>query len=233
MAGSNYPSTTKEKIESLRKEINDHNIRYYVKDDPLISDHEYDILLKKLIKIEKQYPSLIIPESPTQRVGAPPISAFDSIEHQLPLLSLDNAMDHNDIFEFDLRIKNGIGVEGEIEYVAEPKLDGVAVELVYHNGKLVNGSTRGDGLTGEDITNNLKTIRAIPLTINNIKNIPKILEIRGEVYINKKDFTLLNDTRLNKNKQPFANPRNCAAGSLRQLDPSITSDRPLRIYCYA
>ena len=233
MAGSNYPSTTKEKIESLRKEINDHNIRYYVKDDPLISDHEYDILLKKLIKIEKQYPNLIIPESPTQRVGAPPISAFDSIEHQLPLLSLDNAMDHNDIFEFDLRIKNGIGLEGEIEYVAEPKLDGVAVELVYHNGKLVNGSTRGDGLTGEDITNNLKTIRAIPLTINNIKNIPKILEIRGEVYINKTDFKLLNDTRLNENKQPFANPRNCAAGSLRQLDPSITSDRPLRIYCYA
>ena len=218
-------------IKLLRSTINHHNIQYYVYDDPIISDSEYDKLMQDLLHLEKENPNLITPDSPTQRIGAKPLTEFKSITHKLPMLSLANAMNIDELKEFDKQIKKGLGQEKDVEYVAEPKLDGLAVELVYENGILTHGSTRGDGTTGEDITQNLKTIRAIPLVIN--KNPPSLLEIRGEVYIGHSDFKKMNKKRLEKNEPPFANPRNCAAGSLRQLDPLITSQRPLRIFCYA
>lgn len=224
---------TRKRIITLRKEINQHNIRYYVHDDPIISDQEYDALLSELIKLETENPVLITPDSPSQRVGAEPQSGFQTITHRIPLLSLDNAMNSVELEEFDKRVKKGLGVDSEIEYVAEPKLDGIAVELVYEEGKFVQGSTRGDGVSGENITQNLRTIRAIPLQLSKGKKIPSLLELRGEVFIDKNDFVKLNEKRIDAGEQPFANPRNFAAGSLRQLDATITADRPLRIYCYA
>ena len=218
-------------IKFLRKKINHHNIQYYVHDDPIISDSEYDGLMQDLLRLEKENPNLITPDSPTQRVGAKPLTEFKSITHKLPMLSLANAMNIDELKEFDKQIKKGLGQENDVEYMAEPKLDGLAVELVYENGIFSHGSTRGDGTTGEDITQNLKTIRGIPLVISN--NPPTLLEIRGEVYIGHSDFKNMNKKRLEKQETPFANPRNCAAGSLRQLDPLITSQRPLRIFCYA
>ena len=220
-------------IQLLRTEINRHNIRYYVYDDPIISDVEYDDLMKELDQLEKDHPELITPDSPTQRVGAKPLEAFQSIAHRIPMLSLANAMNEDELREFDVQVKKGLGIETDIEYAAEPKLDGLAVELVYEKGEFTHGSTRGDGTTGEDITQNLKTIRAIPLTLQDNAPIPDILEIRGEVYITHSDFNKLNEERLKNEQQPFANPRNCAAGSLRQLDSHITAERPLRIFCYA
>ena len=220
-------------IQLLRTEINQHNISYYVNDDPVISDAEYDRLMRELEQIEKGHPDLITPDSPTQRVGAAPITKFQALIHRIPMLSLANAMNEDELIEFDTQIKRGLGIETDIEYTAEPKLDGLAVELVYEKGEFAHGSTRGDGTTGEDITQNLKTIRAIPLTLQDKTPIPNILEIRGEVYITHSDFNKLNKDRLIKGEQPFANPRNCAAGSLRQLDSHITAERPLRIFCYA
>ncbi|MEE2858620.1 MAG: NAD-dependent DNA ligase LigA [Candidatus Neomarinimicrobiota bacterium] len=218
-------------IKLLRSTINHHNIQYYVYDDPIISDSEYDKLMQDLLHLEKENPNLITPDSPTQRIGAKPLTEFKSITHKLPMLSLANAMNIDELKEFDKQIKKGLGQENDVEYMAEPKLDGLAVELVYENGIFSHGSTRGDGTTGEDITQNLKTIRGIPLVISN--NPPTLLEIRGEVYIGHSDFKNMNKKRLEKQETPFANPRNCAAGSLRQLDPLITSQRPLRIFCYA
>ena len=174
-----------QRIKTLRKEINQHNIRYYVHDDPIISDQEYDGLLRKLIQLETENPNLVTPDSPSQRVGAEPQSGFETVTHRIPLLSLDNAMNSEEIEDFDKRVKKGLGVEDSVEYVAEPKLDGIAVELVYENGVFVQGSTRGDGVTGEDITQNLKTIRAIPLKLSDGEKVPSLLEIRGEVFINK------------------------------------------------
>jgi len=223
----------KDRIQKLRDEINEHNIHYYVHDDPLISDTEYDNILRELESLEKLQPELITLDSPTQRVGAIPLSKFDSIEHRIPLLSLSNAMNENEITQFDNQVKKGLGIDSDIEYIAEPKLDGLAVELVFENGKFSYGSTRGDGKIGEDITQNLKTILGIPMKIKSEYPIPKLLEIRGEVYINHADFERLNEVQLSEGKQPFANPRNCAAGSLRQLDSSITAQRPLRIFCYS
>ncbi len=222
-----------QQIKQLRKQIDQHNIRYYVKDDPIISDSEYDDLLIKLNDLENKHPEYIISSSPTQRVGAKPLSEFNQLSHSLPMLSLANAMNKNEIIEFDKQVKKGLNTEDDIEYVAEPKLDGLAVELVYNEGKFIKGSTRGDGMVGEDITQNLKTIRAIPLVLMDNASIPNILEIRAEVFISQFDFKELNKKRLNSEQKPFANPRNCAAGSLRQLDSSITASRPLRIYCYS
>ena len=219
-------------INDLRNQLHFHNIKYYVHDNPSISDYEYDKLFRQLENLELKYPNLVTSDSPTQRVGANPLTEFDSIKHRLPMLSLANAMNVEEIRQFHEQIQKGLGIN-EIEYVAEPKLDGLAVELVYENGIFVNGSTRGNGEVGEDITQNLKTIKSIPLKLNNGYNIPDILEVRGEVFIYHKDFDALNKNRLEKNEQPFANPRNCAAGSLRQLDSSITATRPLRIFCYA
>ncbi len=218
-------------IQLLRTKINLHNIRYYVHDDPIISDIEYDELMRELNQLEKEHPELILPDSPTQRVGAMSLEQFQSVSHRIPMLSLANAMNSDELREFDTQVKKGLGTDTDIEYVAEPKLDGLAVELVYENGEFRYGSTRGDGNTGENISQNLKTIKAIPLILNG--DVPALLEIRGEVYITHNDFIIMNDERMEKKLSPFANPRNCAAGSLRQLNPSITAKRPLRIYCYA
>ena len=230
MSESNNIESIQSKIQSLCAEINNHNIRYYINDDPIISDSEYDTLLRKLIELEELYPHLIPLNSPTKRVGSNPLEKFSTVEHRIPLLSLDNAMNNQEIIDFDIRIKKGLDTTKEIEYIIEPKLDGLAVELIYENGLFTSGSTRGDGFIGENITQNLKTIKQIPLSINEKS---AIIEIRGEVFINKEDFKKLNKNRLKNNEQPFANPRNCAAGSLRQLDSKITSTRPLKIFCYA
>ncbi len=220
-------------INDLRMQLNDHNYRYYVLDDPLISDSEYDQLFRELQKLETDNPNLITEDSPTRRVGAEPLSSFGSWTHRMPMLSLANAMNEDELAAFDTRVKKGLDTEKDLEYMAEPKLDGLAVELVYENGFFVNGSTRGDGITGEDITQNLKTIAAIPLSLRkNGQKTPPLLEVRGEVFITKDGFKKLNRNQEKEELSPFANPRNAAAGSLRQLDSKITATRPLSIYCY-
>jgi len=220
-------------INDLRMQLNDHNYRYYVLDDPLISDSEYDQLFRELQKLETDNPNLITEDSPTHRVGAEPLSSFGSWTHRMPMLSLANAMNEDELAAFDTRVKKGLDTEKDLEYMAEPKLDGLAVELVYENGFFVNGSTRGDGITGEDITQNLKTIAAIPLSLRkNGQKTPPLLEVRGEVFITKDGFKKLNRNQEKEELSPFANPRNAAAGSLRQLDSKITATRPLSIYCY-
>jgi len=220
-------------INDLRMQLNDHNYRYYVLDDPLISDSEYDQLFRELQKLETDNPNLITEDSPTRRVGAEPLSSFGSWTHRMPMLSLANAMNEDELAAFDTRVKKGLDTEKDLEYMAEPKLDGLAVELVYENGFFVNGSTRGDGITGEDITQNLKTIMAIPLSLRkNGGGNPPLLEVRGEVFITKDGFKKLNRNQEKEELSLFANPRNAAAGSLRQLDSKITATRPLSIYCY-
>ena len=221
------------RIKQLKNDINKHNMNYYVYDNPTITDYEYDILLKELESLENQNPEFITLDSPTQRVGGKPLKEFGTITHRKPLLSLANAMTIQELKDFDKRIKKNLNLEMEIEYLCEPKIDGLAVELVYENGLFAYGSTRGNGEIGEDITNNLKTIKAIPLQLNNDFPIPELLEVRGEVFINHIDFQKINQKRENNNEKLFANPRNLAAGSLRQLDPQITANRPLRIFCYA
>ena len=223
----------KNRINALRKKIDDHNYHYYVLDDPIISDYEYDSLLRNLQALEKKNPELITPNSPTQRVGAPPLDAFDSIDHSIPMLSLENAMDIKELVGYYDRTKRGLETQQEIDFVAEPKLDGIGVELVYENGLFKYGLTRGDGIKGENITQNLKTINAIPLSLRTDKlPSPKLLEVRGEVFMEKDKFKIFNDDRLKSELSVFANPRNAAAGSLRQLDSTVTAQRPLSIYCY-
>jgi DNA ligase (NAD+) len=220
------------RIAELRGILQDHNYRYYVMDDPTIADGEYDSLLRELQSLEKENPSLVTSDSPTQRVGSHPVSEFGTIKHRIPMLSLANAMNEADLVAFDERMKKGLDQES-VTYMAEPKLDGLGVELVYENGIFIHGSTRGDGFTGEDITHNLKTIRGIPLSLRtNDLPAPPLLEIRGEVFIRKDDFKDLNEKQELNEKSAFANPRNAAAGSLRQLNPTITAERPLSIYCY-
>jgi len=221
-------------IQELRESINYHNYRYYVLDSPEISDQDYDRFFRALEELEKKYPHLITPDSPTQRVGAPPLESFKTVTHNLPMLSLGNAFAEEEIIEFGRRLKRFLKDDTEITWVAEPKLDGLAVELVYLNGVFAVGSTRGDGMTGEDITQNLKTIKSVPLTLitNKIKTIPTRLEVRGEVYIGITSFHELNRQKDEKDEPRFANPRNAAAGSLRQLDSSATAKRPLDIFCY-
>ena len=221
------------RIIELRRTINDHNYNYYVLDNPIISDIEYDTLLRELDTLETKRPDLITTDSPTQRVGAAPLAAFTSVEHSIPMLSLENAMNSDELIAYYDRTKKGLGEIGDIQFVAEPKLDGIGVELIYQDGSLIRGLTRGDGTMGEDITQNIKTIRSIPLALRNDKrNFPNLLEVRGEVFMLKKDFQKLNMAREDNNEPLFANPRNAAAGSLRQLDPSITAKRPLSIFCY-
>ena len=223
----------KTKILDLRKKLNDHNYNYYVLNDPIISDSEYDVLLRTLQNLERQYPELITADSPTQRVGASPIDAFESIDHRVPMLSLENAMDSDELISYYNRTKKGLGDVSDINFIAEPKLDGIGVELVYENGKLKYGLTRGDGIKGENITQNLKTINAIPLSLRtNQRPAPNLLEVRGEVFMLKDKFKELNNHRSDNELSIFANPRNAAAGSLRQLDSSVTASRPLSIYCY-
>jgi len=227
-------SSVIKKVEDLRKALHRHNYRYYVLDDPEISDSEYDRMMRELIRLETDYPDLSSPDSPTLRVGAPPLDKFETFEHSIPMLSLDNGFKDSDIIEFDLRIKRNLNMDSDIIYTAEPKLDGVAVELVYENGRLVTASTRGDGFKGELITSNARTIPSVPMVLESKKdkNIPSRLEARGEVFIRKEAFKRLNQERLHQNLPPFANPRNAAAGSLRQLDSRITANRPLEIFFY-
>ncbi len=223
-----------ERIARLRDVIEYHNRRYYQQDDPEISDFEYDRLLRELQELEKIYPDENLASSPTQRVGAEPLSKFASFEHASPMLSLANAFSSEEIIDFDNRIKKMAAVE-DISYVAEPKLDGLAVNLLYDNGRFIRGATRGDGITGEDVTQNLKTIADVPLQIKKsvFQPIPAFAEIRGEVYMEIESLRKFNRRRLDEGGEPFANPRNAAAGSLRQLDPRITARRPLNIFFYA
>jgi DNA ligase (NAD+) len=224
----------KKRVEKLREEIEYHNYRYYALDQPEISDAQYDLLLRKLEKIEEQYPELRTPNSPTQRVGAPPLEEFEIVRHTIPMLSLANAFDETEAKDFDKRVKKFLGTSEDVEYVTEPKLDGLAVELVYERGQFIVGSTRGDGVNGENITQNLRTINTIPLQlIRKEIQVPERLEVRGEVIMQLKKFRDLNRKREQMGEPLFANPRNAAAGSVRQLDSKITAERPLEIYLYA
>lgn len=218
-------------VEKLRQAIDEHNYRYYVLDDPHISDAEYDTLFAHLKALEEQYPSLITPESPTQRVGAAPQKSFAEVKHIVPMLSLDNAFTEDDVTSFYERLIDKLKSGAAISFCCEPKLDGLAVNLVYENGVLVRAATRGDGSTGEDVTDNIKTIRMIPLHLRGA-DIPRLVEIRGEVYMSKKGFAHLNEVAEHRGEKQFANPRNAAAGSLRQLDSHVTAKRPLEFYAY-
>ena len=228
--------TALKRIEELRDLITHHNRRYYQFDDPEISDAEYDGLMRELLQLEDRFADRIdLSASPSRRVGAAPLEKFDSIRHLSPMLSLANALSEEEILAFDERIKRFLGTREAVSYVVEPKLDGIGVNLVYEKGSLRSGSTRGDGAVGEDITQNLKTIRTIPLKIRSsvAPPVPALIEIRGEVYIGTDAFRTLNRQRMADGDNPFANPRNAAAGSLRQLDSRITAKRPLAIFCYA
>jgi DNA ligase (NAD+) len=221
-------------VENLRKSLHHHNYRYYVLDDPEISDAGYDRMMQELIRLEVAYPQLTSPDSPSVRVGAPPLTRFETLSHSVPMLSLDNGFHDAEILDFDNRVKRNLKTADDIIYTAEPKMDGVAVELVYENGKLAAASTRGDGVTGELITANVKTIRAVPLLMQTTGHPgePSHLEVRGEVFIGIEAFNKYNRERLDQGLPSFANPRNAAAGSLRQLDSKITAGRPLDIYFY-
>ena len=221
--------------DKLRAEIDRHNHLYYVLDSPEVTDAEYDRLMRRLEALEQEHPELLTPDSPTQRVGAAPSEKFGVARHRQPMLSLANAMDAAEMVEFDQRIKRFLKDDAAIEYVAEVKLDGLAVELVYEDGRLAVASTRGDGVNGEDVTANIRTIKSVPLRLLKSPNhpLPKLLEVRGEVIFGRHAFERLNEERVKAGEPPFANPRNAAAGSLRQLDPRITATRPLDIFCHS
>ncbi len=218
------------RIRELREEIERHNFRYYVLDAPTALDHEFDELLRELEDLEAKYPELVTPDSPTQHVGGKPSTTFNEIKHLVPMLSLSNALNESEFLDFDRRSREKLNSDA-IEYVAETKLDGLAISLVYERGVLVRAATRGDGTTGEDVTLNVLTIESIPLHLNCLDP-PVVLEVRGEIFITKADFDRLNKEQADRGEKLFINPRNSAAGSLRQLDPKITAARPLSIYCY-
>ena len=222
------------RIFELRDLIEYHNRRYYQLDDPEISDFEYDLLMRELADLEERFPDIDRTASPTQRVGALPLEKFSTVTHLTPMLSLGNAFSEEEVTEFDERIKRLLGDKAEPDFVAEPKIDGVAVNLIYEKGVFRVGATRGDGFTGEDVTQNLRTIRTLPLKMRprDHDHVPDRIEIRGEVYLEKEAFRKLNEHRVEQGESAFANPRNAAAGSLRQLDPRITARRPLDIFCY-
>lgn len=225
-------NSLKKEAQQLQKELTEHSHRYHVLDDPIISDGEYDRKMARLLEIETQNPELCTADSPTKRVGAPPLDAFESAAHSIPMLSLDNAFEDADVLAFNARNVKILESE-KIFYTAEPKLDGLAVELTYENGILTRATTRGDGINGEVITENVRTVKSIPLRLKATKDeVPALLEVRGEVIIMHKDFERLNQTRLAKGEAVFANPRNAAAGSLRQLDSRVTATRPLTIFVY-
>ncbi len=228
------PSEIVLEVEALRDQLHHHNHRYYVLDDPEISDAEYDRLMQRLIGLERRYPELMTADSPSARVGAPPLDRFETAAHGLPMLSLDNAFTDSDILEFDERVRRMLKTDAPVRYTAEPKLDGVAVELVYVDGRLRLATTRGDGFTGEVITANVKTIRSVPLVLQPHPEVatPARIDVRGEVFIGIAAFRTFNQERIEQELPPFANPRNAAAGSLRQLDSKITARRPLEIFCH-
>jgi DNA ligase (NAD+) len=226
-------ASAEKRAGELRRELALHNRHYYVLDDPLIGDDEYDALLDELRAIEAEHPQLMTPDSPTQRVGAPPLDRFEQVEHAEPMLSLGNARNEEELRAWETRIRNHLKrldiSAAEFSYTTEPKIDGLAISLTYEGGLLVRGATRGDGRIGEDVTRNLRTIGAIPLRI---EDAPEMLEVRGEVYLPIADFKALNERRAEAGEATFANPRNSAAGSIRQLDPALAAERPLSIWCY-
>ena len=227
-------AATLKKVESLRSQIRHHNYRYHVLDEPEVPDAEYDRLVRELQDLENKHPELVTADSPTQRVGAEPIKAFGTVQHILPMLSLDNAFSEDELNDFHRRVTERLELEidANLNYAAEPKLDGAAVSLLYEKGQLMRGATRGDGTTGEDITHNVRTIDAVPLKLLN-KGFPTTLEVRGEVFMPRDGFRAYNEQALKKGEKTFVNPRNAAAGSLRQLDPRLTAERPLDIYIYS
>jgi len=227
------PRKVRNRVEELRRQLHYHNYRYYVLDSPEITDAEYDKLFRELQKIEEKHPALITPDSPTQRVGAPPLDEFETVRHRVPMLSLGNAFDQDELRAFDERIKRHLGMPAEepIDYLADLKVDGLAVSLSYQDGIFVRGATRGDGTTGEDTTINLRTVRAMPLRMLT-DSPPSLLEVRGEVYLDRREFARINKEREEAGEPLFANPRNAAAGSVRQLDSSITARRRLDIIIY-
>lgn len=225
----------RQRAAELAAMLNEHNYRYYVLDEPSIPDAEYDRLLRELQALEAEHPELITPQSPTQRVGATPISEFQTVKHLLPMLSLDNAFSDEEVEAFVARVADRLELEDEgasIRFSAEPKLDGAAVSLLYEAGLLTRAATRGDGTTGEDITHNVRTIRSVPLALSG-DDYPETLEVRGEIYMPKAGFEALNRKAAAAGEKTFVNPRNAAAGSLRQLDPALTAKRPLDMFCYA
>lgn len=221
-----------DEITQLREQIQFHNYRYYALDDPEVTDAEYDRLMRRLRELEAQYPERITPDSPTQRVGSAPLSEFASVVHEMPMLSLDNAFSEDDLFAFNQRIQDRLKSSADIEYTCEVKLDGLAISLLYRNGLLVRGATRGDGTNGEDITQNVRTIHSIPLRLMG-SGYPDLLEVRGEIYMPKAGFNALNEKARASGEKLFVNPRNAAAGSLRQLDPRTTASRPLEMSAYS
>jgi DNA ligase (NAD+) len=225
------PGSLKERIARLRETIRRHDYLYYVKNRPEVSDGEYDRLFRDLVELEQAHPEFVTNDSPTQRVGIAPLSELIKVTHERPMLSLDSLVDLRDVVAFDQRMKRELGV-AQIDYTAEPKFDGLSIELVYDSGLFVGGSTRGDGMTGEDVTMNLRTIRSLPLQLQSSAKPPSHLVVRGEVYMRLEDFQALNRRIAERGDEPFANPRNAAAGSLRQLDPRITAARPLVVTCY-
>ena len=224
-------ASVRQRVERLRAEIERHNHRYHVLDDPEIPDSEYDGLMTELRELEREHPALVIPESPTQRVGGAPVAAFAQVRHRTPMLSLDNAFAKEDVAAFDRRVRERLEAEGEISYACEPKLDGLAVSLTYRSGSLEIAATRGDGSVGEDVTHNIRTIQTIPLRLAG-KDVPGLLEVRGEVFISIAGFKEMNRRAAEKGEKLFVNPRNAAAGSLRQLDPRLAASRPLEIFFY-
>ncbi len=218
------------RLQALRRELQRHSHLYYVLDAPEVTDSEYDRLTRELNALEAAYPDLVTPDSPSQRVGAAPASEFGEVRHAVPMLSLDNAFSQEDLESFDRRVREKLEVEA-VEYTAEPKLDGLAISLRYEKGVLTRGATRGDGATGEDVTQNVRTVRSIPLQLMG-SGWPAVLEVRGEVYMPKQGFEALNRDLAKRGEKTYVNPRNTAAGSLRQLDPRITAQRPLEFYAY-
>ncbi len=216
-----------DRVEELRREIRRHDYQYYVLDNPLVSDAEYDRLMRELVALETEHPRLVVPDSPTQRVGGQPLAGFQSVGHPVALLSLDNAFEAAELRDFDRRVQQLAG--GAVDYVVEPKIDGLTVVLAYENGSFIQAATRGDGLTGEDVTQNVRTIRLMPLALGEHDS---RLAVRGEVFMPKSAFARLNEERDSRGEAPFANPRNAAAGSIRQLDPRITAGRTLGIFLY-
>ncbi|MBI4682180.1 MAG: NAD-dependent DNA ligase LigA [Nitrospirae bacterium] len=227
---TNIPADIKHEIEKLVKDLSYHCYRYYVLDSPVISDSEYDRQYRHLKELEEKY-DYVLPDSPTQRVGAPPLDKLEKVQHTEPMLSLDNAFSHDEVREFDARVRRFLKSDEDVEYTVEPKYDGLAMELTYKNGILYKASTRGDGYVGEDVTVNIKTIKAVPLKIEDV-DIPEEIDIRGEVYMDIREFEALNREREREGEPAFANPRNAAAGSIRQLDSSITAKRKLHLACY-
>ncbi len=223
--------SVQDQITELRTTLRHHEYLYHVMDAPEVPDAEYDRLMRELRALEEKHPDLITPDSPTQRVGAAPLTVFEQVRHEVPMLSLDNAFDEASFLAFDKRVKDRLKNGDDITYCCELKLDGLAVSLLYENGLLVRAATRGDGTTGENITTNVRTIHAIPLRLKG-DNIPARLEVRGEVFMTQRGFEKLNDEARRTDGKVFANPRNAAAGSLRQLDPRITAKRPLTFFCY-